>query len=173
MKKFILISLALAAVVSMSACDGFFNRVKNSADDLANESGLYNPFKHYDTVDEINAAAGVNLRVPEGIDAKDESFSTIDNEPVIADCSFNVGEQMYSIRAAATQNDITGIMIGSTALGDTFEKGTNITPSKFESGQETDEFFARWFIGDVQYVLFSLNATEDQFNSVYEAVVSK
>lgn len=170
MKRFLVISLVLAAVVSLSACDGFIKRMPNDGNDLNNEDGLANPFKHYDSIEEINKKAGVDLEVPAGFNTKDVAYSTIQNDPLIAECSFNIGEQMYSFRAAKTTGDITGIKADGKLLGDSFETGTEVAPVKVESGQQTDEFFARWFAGSVQYILYSLNATEEEFNSVYEAV---
>lgn len=126
---------------------------------VAEEAGLANPITEYETLEEVNELAKVNLAHPAVMGVDEESFCTIDcGDYLIGQYVFNVAGREYCFRAAvvSAETDISGYY---TADGTAFENSLS------ENG-ETEYCFAdadmlaRWFDGDIQYVLM-LTGCED------------
>lgn len=97
MKKILSVLLILIACLSLVACD--FNKKEN-------------PMATYESLDEINKLAGVNICKPEGMEISDEKFLMTDNQT--AAYQFVSNGYIYYIRACKdTVNDMSGIFINN------------------------------------------------------------
>lgn len=114
----------------------------NNKNNQGNLNGAIFDKKDYETIEEMNEAAGTNI-VSAPISGKsDESFIVIANK--IAQYTFNTNEEKWCIRASKdTDNDISGLYYDSIG----FEKDTNAT-------YYTDDFYVnRFFNNGIQYVI--------------------
>lgn len=138
MKKIIAILLVLAMVICFGAC----NKNEKPVD-----TGMPNPMTEVASLDELNAAAGCNLVKPGVMGVSDEKFFTINcGDYTIGEYQFTVAGVNYTLRAAATTEDISGVYVGEGTAFPEVKEGVDIV--------ETEEVkLARWFNLNGQHVL--------------------
>lgn len=134
--------------------------------------GMPNPMTEYKSLEEVNKIIGGKLAAPGVMGVSDEHFFVIDcGSYKIGEYQFKVNGIDYTLRCAKVLQDISGVYIdGDTAFAgeqaQTEEIGDNIiiylpgepeTPADDGSGIQHNENHeykcARWFVGDMQYVL--------------------
>ena len=138
MKKIIAILLVLAMVICFGAC----NKNEKPVD-----PGMPNPMTEVASLDELNAAAGCYLIQPGVMGVSDEKFIVIKSGDYnVGEYQFTISGVNYTLRAAATTEDISGVYVdGNTAFPEVKE-GIDIV--------ETEEVkLARWFNLNGQHVL--------------------
>lgn len=111
----------------------------------------------------LNGKIGCKMVKPEGFEFEVEKYYLIDASPKIAEYQFKIDGCDYTFRASKTSNDITGVYIDEGLLSDTVDAGSKVLPTAVSTGG----FWARWFDGEMQYVLYSDNAPESTFTAVY------
>lgn len=161
MKRFILIMLALCSAIVFSAC---------GADDkkqpyIPKEAEVPNPVQTVESLKAINSSVGCAMRVPDEKTVTDEKFHVISgtSDAVLGEYTFVLDGTKYVFRAAKTEDDITGVHVGSGTLGSLAVAGADVIPEEVSTGG----YWARWFDGMMQYVLYSSSATYAQFIDVY------
>lgn len=163
MKKLTALLLCFVLLFALCAC------AKESADIKEPEGGnspAINPCREYSSLDEINAIVGGNLMHPAVMGVEDKAFIVIDcGDYKIAEYQFNVAGFDYSFRCAKENKDISGVYMGGE--GTAFADG-NTDEMQINCGSEYK--CARWFDGDMQYVLTLDDAenamTQDNFESI-------
>lgn len=132
------------------------------------ESGatqIPNPILERESLDAVNEATGAAMKRPDGLTVEEESYSTIESgEVVLGQYSFTYNGVQYTLRAAKTQEDISGVWQDSQTLGDAADG--EATAMETEDGG----LWSRWFDGDVQYSLYAQGAAADDFTAVYDAL---
>lgn len=109
---------------------------------------IEDPSEEHDSLEEINKIVGGNLVGPAVMGVTDNVYLTIDcDDYVIAEYQFKVNGLAYSFRCAKTAVDISGVYIDANPA---FADGT---ASKMQFNSDDDNKCARWFDGDMQYVL--------------------
>lgn len=153
MKRFIVIFLVLATVLAAGCVK------KHAPHELTPEeqADIADPRAELTSIDQVNAACGAKILRLET--ATNEVFAIIAGEYMLGEYSFTAGGADYVLRAAKTEEDITGVeAIG--ALPEAGSKG-EVEPTAFGGG-----VWSRWFDGEVQYTLVSENADIEQFAAV-------
>ena len=130
------LSLLLALLVALAGC--------------AAAEGVPNPRVEVADADEIESALGFPLAAPEGVEA---AYTVIGGST--GEAAFTVGEVECTLRAARTQDDISGLfmeMVGP-AVEDraTGEGAVSVTHRATEENGGYDVY--TWFVDDVQYCL--------------------
>ncbi|MBR5805088.1 MAG: right-handed parallel beta-helix repeat-containing protein [Clostridia bacterium] len=126
--------------------------------------GMPSPLKEAASVDELNAAVGCCLfRLdPELYPVTDEVFTLIDGEKQIADYSFSWDGMPATLRAAVSQEDISGIYMDDGKMP--FEHLEEGSPyAILDTGYG---LWTRWFLGGMQYSLCVKNAGTDAEDAV-------
>lgn len=109
---------------------------------------IEDPCEEHDSLEEINKIVGGNLVGPAVMGVTDNVYLTIDcDDYVIAEYQFKVNGLAYSFRCAKTAVDISGVYIDANPA---FADGT---ASKMQFNSDDDNKCARWFDGNMQYVL--------------------
>ncbi len=138
MKKVLslLVTLVLVLAAITASADGF---------------GMVNPWTEFDSLEELNEAAGTNLSLPGvmGVEAKANRFLNGEDYSV-AELIFDVNGIEYTLRGAGTTVDISGVCM---ADGKTAFEGSEFEP--FAIAQNDDMKLARWLNIDGQYVLIA------------------
>ncbi len=116
--------------------------------------------------EEVLASLGYEVIFPEWIDLKTETQRLLEGDPPIGEYTFTVEDSSFSLRVADTVNDISGMTDGNGALGEVEER--EITPTELENGG----YWARWFVEQTQYCLFSRDSEQKLFYTVYSALQS-
>lgn len=132
------------------------------------ESDTQSPYLSVDSLDDINAGAGTNIKSPKDLKVTNEEFDLDDTvSPKIASYSFMVDGKDYTVKASRK----TGAMLiniylpDGTPLGEGLEDTQSLPPSQY------DGFCAaRWFDDGVQYNLFAQNVTLSEFKTVYSKI---
>ncbi len=160
------LALILCAVFALTAvaCEKDSEKaddIESSAESVESAAegsvaGLANPMTELESLDALNTAAGVQLCKAPVMGVTDESFCTIAGTPLLAQYKFSVNGVPYCFRAVnGSADDISGIYTGE---GTAFENGKN-EGMIFASAESTK--LARWFVGDVQYVLSADSSAMD------------
>lgn len=173
MKKLALIlSLLLVFCSAFTAC-GSDTADETTAPDAGNgnNAGLANPMVDYNSLDEINEIAGVNIVHPGVMGVTDESFSVISGK--IAQYRFTLAGYDYCFRASKTLNEeISGIYING---GLAFE---GCTSDYAITGDDTCHA-CRFIVDNTQYIfsvldngLISDNDFDSQCVEIRNTVIS-
>ena len=126
--------------------------------------GIPSPLTEVASVDELNAAVGCCIFTldPENNPVADDRFTLIDAEPQIAEYSFTWDGHPATLRAAVTQEDISGIYMDDGKMP--CDHLTETDPyAILDTGYG---FWTRWFLGGMQYSLCVGNAGEDTEDAV-------
>ncbi len=126
--------------------------------------GMPSPLTEVATVDELNAAVGCCIfRLdPEMYPVTDEVFTLISGEKQIADYSFAWDGKAATLRAAVSQEDISGIYMDDGKMP--FEHLEEDAPyAILDTGYG---LWTRWFLGGMQYSLCVENAGNDPLEAV-------
>lgn len=172
------ISVFLAAVICTAALTACSTKPADSAVSTPestsavtettpeNAAQLPNPITEQDGLDALNAAAGSAMKQPAGLTATEESWSTIDSGDglILGQYEFTCDGARYTLRAAKTTGDISGVWQDGKPLGDTAE--TDIPDFTTAEG----DHWSRWFDGEMQYSLYSADADTDAFETVRNAL---
>ena len=150
MKKIIALMLALAMLLCLCAC----NKNEEPEEPVVGP-GTTNPMTEVASLDEINAATGCNMEKPGVMGVSDEKFFTINaDEYTIGEYRFTVAGVNYTLRAAATTEDISGVWVGETTAFPEVKDGMDIV--------ETDDMkLARWFDLNGQHVLSAVGEIDE------------
>lgn len=161
--------------------------------------GMPNPMTAYDSLDEVNNAVGGNLCGPAAMGVSDEEFYVIDaGSYKLGEYRFKVNGYEYSLRCSKTPEDISGIYLSGgegtafsgvdgSAVGEELDEGIYIfTPDQAQLEDEnvtsdangiqfngdSEYKCARWFVGDMQYVL-SANDGGELEQETFESVAGE
>ena len=137
MKKIIVI-IALIALLASCA--------------IAETVGMANPMTEFASIEEVNAATGLNLTSPGIMGVIDTVYATIDcGDYVIGEYQFNVnGYDCFLRGALVTDIDISGWYVGETTA---FDGEMDAAEDGIYYVTTSDTKLARWFNIDGQYVL--------------------
>lgn len=161
MKKTVALIVCIIMAFSLCACG------KEAAQPDEGEVGMPNPMTEYNSLDEINEAVGGELAHPAVMGVSDESYFIIDcGNYKIAEYNFNVAGYDYCYRCAEVDEDISGVYMGGD--GTAFKDG-KCDGIQFNSDDEYK--CARWFDGDMQYVL-SVSAP-DMEQETFESIADE
>ena len=150
MKKIIALLLAFAMLLCLCACS------KNEEpEEPVVGPGTTNPVTEVASLDEINAATGCNMEKPGVMGVSDEQFFTINaGDYTIGEYRFTVAGVNYTLRAAATTEDISGVYVGEGTAFPEVKDGMDIV--------ETDDMkLARWFDLNGQHVLIAVGEIDE------------
>ena len=128
--------------------------------------GMPNPYTEYETLEEINEIALMNLTHPAVMGVTDEKFYIIESgEYIIAEYDFTLNGYEYCFRACGLFDDISGVYIdGDTAFANAEGEGI-----QYAEGEGMK--LARWLTIDGQYVLIvndNGEMAQDTFESICE-----
>ena len=113
--------------------------------------GLANPMREVESIDDINSAVGCDMRRPDG--AEDEEYFVIWTVSPMGDYRFSLAGRRYCLRAAKTEEDITGVYVSDGTLTEALGGRSGAEPVMIEGHS-----FMRVFRGDMQYALYSDDA---------------
>lgn len=161
MKKFILIMLALCSAIVFCSCGADDNKQPY----IPKDAQTPNPVKTVESIKAINSAVGCAMRVPDEKTVENETFHVISgtSDMVLGEYTFTFGGEKYVFRAAKTDDDISGVYTDGGTLGALAVVGADVIPEEVSGGG----YWARWFDGAMQYVLYSGSAGYAQFIDVY------
>ncbi len=111
--------------------------------------GLANPMEQMENLEAINAKIGCSMHTPEGFFTENESFFVINTQPTVGQYRFDAEGITYTLRAAATKEDISGVYLTDGTFGQVADQ-TGSDTLTFAEGQ-----CSRWFVGEIQYTLHS------------------
>ena len=152
MKKVLALILALVLALSLVACgksnDAEAADDENEAPENVVEGGnVVNPWKEYDSLEEINEVTHGNLCSPAAMGAEGTYYAVM-NDGEMAEYRFTMNGMDYCFRfAPAMTEDISGVYVGEgTAFPDEYGGDVDVA--------STDNMkLARWMTIDGQYVL--------------------
>lgn len=128
-----------------------------------------NPWTDYASLDELNAAAGTALHAPAGLDVSDVSYACMhDSEYTLVQYMFTYNGGEYTLRTAATQEDISGVYQDGQTLTDLAEAESDALAFTTDDGA----LWSRWFDGDTQYSLYAVDAAAEDYTAVRTALQS-
>jgi len=176
MKKIFAVIIAAMLAMSLCACGGNKETetttetlaettvAETTAEAVAPETvGVANPMVEVKSVDELNAAVGCKLAAVEGATA--ETFFVIGGD--LAQYTFTLNKAEFTLRAAQEGGDISGVYdTEGGSLGHNVSDGEPVAPTPTSLGG----YWARGFEGDMQYCLYSADATSDEFLSAYAKI---
>ena len=125
------------------------------------ETQMVNPMEKVNGFEDINAGIGCNMHAAEGFEVENESFYLINAQPKVGQYRFDLDGITYTLRAATSKEDISGIYLPEGTFGQVADQSGEDT-IVFAEGQCT-----RWFVGEMQYTLHSNNT-----NSSTEALMT-
>lgn len=144
MKKLLTVLFTILLVLSLCACGKKEEPevIENNEQEPDASATLANPMVSYDSLEEINKKAGVNIISP-GVMGKDnEQFFVIGDK--IAQYDFELNGNSFTIRGAYdTENDISGI----------YDENNVFDPNSDSTVYTNDYYLERFFDGDRQYTV--------------------
>ena len=146
MKSFIRCLVAFTAAVLMLTCAAFAE--EGAAPGMI---GMPNPWTELDSLEALNEAADVNLRLPGVMGVTDISYRLMAaDQPVLAELCFSVNGTEYTLRASGEmESDISGVYLdnGETAFaGKEYEGRATVVTDTAK--------IARWLNISGQYILY-------------------
>lgn len=105
------------------------------------QASIANPMQEKTSLQEINAAAGSDIQRPLAFVVTEEKFFVINTDVPVADYRFTIEDASYTLRAAKTYEDISGVYGEAECL-------------------------THWYHDDVQYSLYSENADPAQLRQI-------
>lgn len=129
----------------------------NASSGSEENNQIPNPLTDVSSVDDINSRIGCSIKNIES--AESESYVVIAGETELGQYSFSVDGAEYTLRAAKTTDDISGVYTSSGVLGDIAEPDT-ITDC------DDGTYYEKWFDGDMQYSLYGVGTTAEDFGTV-------
>ena len=164
-------AVVAAAVPTVIHLSQGTNPEKNDSTSVSNSTSqttedmnqVVSPYTDYSDISSVNEAAGTVIKESTLSDITEVGYNTIDNVSfLIAQYSFDYNGISYTVRAAKTEDDISGIYV---------EDGTISAKAADETIIEIDgTYFVRWFENGIQYNLFASDTNSEAFNLVYESV---
>ena len=164
-------AVVAAAVPTVIHLSQGTNSEKNDSTSVSNSTSqttedmnqVVSPYTDYSDISSVNEAAGTAIKESTLSDITEVGYNTIDNVSfLIAQYSFDYNGISYTVRAAKTEDDISGIYV---------EDGTISAKAADETIIEIDgTYFVRWFENGIQYNLFASDTNSEAFNLVYESV---
>ena len=116
-----------------------------------------NPMTNVNSIGDINSRIGCSMKSIEG--ASDESYTVFTMNTELGQYDFFIDEAKYTLRAAKTTDDLSGVYTSDGLLGDLTEPDS-IT----ECGDGT--YYEKWFDGDMQYSLYGVGTSSADFDTV-------
>lgn len=164
-------AVVAAAVPTVIHLSQGTNPEKNDSTSVSNSTSqttedmnqVVSPYTDYSDISSVNEAAGTAIKESTLSDITEVGYNTIDNVSfLIAQYSFDYNGISYTVRAAKTEDDISGIYV---------EDGTISSKTADETIIEIEgTYFVRWFENGIQYNLFASDTNSEAFNLVYESV---
>ena len=114
----------------------------------AASDGMPNPIVSYQSLDEINAVVGCALVAPADYSITDETYSVIGG--TVAEYTFLMDGLRFTVRAARTTDDISGIYVGDGTASDLIPADDPYAIVEANGG-----LYTRWFLGGMQYSLYA------------------
>ena len=159
MKKLLAVALTAALVLCLCACGAEETKTEaptgettvstGGSEDKGGMATVKNPMVAYGSLREINEKVGCALCRPGVMGVSDEQFFVIEgSEYDIAEYRYTVAGVAYTMRSAATTQDISGCYEG----GKTAFEGVEAS-SVIQYAEAAGMKLARWFNVDGQYVL--------------------
>ena len=116
-----------------------------------------NPMTDVSSIDDINSRIGCSMKNIEG--ASDESYSVFTMDTELGQYEFFIDNAKYTLRAAKTTDDLSGVYTSDGLLGDLVEVDT-----VKDCGDGA--FYEKWFDGDMQYSLYGIDTVSEDFYTV-------
>ena len=161
MKKLFAVALTAALTLCLCACGAEETKTEaetpsgettvstGGSEDKGEMATVKNPMVSYSSLEEINEKVGCALCRPGVMGVSDERFFVIEgSEYNIAEYCYTVAGVSYTMRSAATTQDISGCYEG----GKTAFEGVEAS-SEIQYAEAAGRKLARWFNVDGQYVL--------------------
>ena len=124
-----------------------------------------NPWTDCASLDELNAAAGSALHTPAGLDVTDENYSYLSGDAyTLAQYVFSYNGGEYTLRTAATQEDISGVYQGGKTLTELAGDNDGVMTT------DGNGLWAHWFDGDTQVSLYATGASAEDYTAVRAAL---
>ena len=166
-------ALAAAALLTVSCVSCSVNKAGTPADESKVEESvpdgvmgnagkeenneIPNPMTDVSSIDDINSRIGCSMKNIEG--ASDESYSVFTMDTELGQYEFFIDNAKYTLRAAKTTDDLSGVYTSDGLLGDLVEP---------DSVTECDDgtYYEKWFDGDMQYSLYGIDTVSEDFDTV-------
>ena len=116
-----------------------------------------NPMTDVSSVEDINSRIGCSMKKFEG--AADESFTVFTMGTELGQYDFFIDDAKYTLRAAKTTEDLSGVYTSEGLLGDLVE------PDVIKDCGD-GAFYEKWFDGDMQYSLYGIDTVSEDFDTV-------
>lgn len=143
-------ALTALLCLTLTACGGASAPAESGSSAPTGGMMLVNPMQTKSSLDEINDVIGSNMKAPADIAVSDEQFFVISG--TVGEYRFTADGVSYTLRAAATTDDISGVYADGKSLGEAANAAGDRSADTaiFDGGMWT-----RWFDGDMQYSLVS------------------
>lgn len=195
MKKTIALLICFIMLFALCACGGSEPAADTEDEGAQQEEGapdvgMPNPMTECESLDDVNKAVGGNLCGPGAMGVSDEAYFVINcGSYKIGEFQFKMNGYDYTLRCAKSSEDISGVYLsgqeGTAFSGikkaaegeDTadaeivLESGSSITISDSGMQSVSDDTYkcARWFDGDMQYVLTVNDGGEIEYDTFISA----
>ena len=165
-KRIASITAAIILSVSVVSCSvGNNNSVPENSvpDGVMGNAGkeennqIPNTMTDASSVDDINSRIGCSMKRIEG--ASDESYTVFTMETELGQYEFFIDSSKYTLRAAKTEGDLSGVYTSDGLLGELVEPDT-----VKDCGDGT--FYEKWFDGDMQYSLYGISTSAEDFDTL-------
>lgn len=168
MKKLLSLALMLLMLLSCAACAaqgpaGTETQASGGAEGPISQ--LANPLEPVDSAAEYEARLGIRIDAP--ANAQEVSYAILYQR--IADITFLFDGHEYDLRAAAEEEDFSGLY-GDEEKTEELDPGKNAALTAIRSGEEV-YLKITWTGGGVTYILTNTDgATEEEIKAVFEAI---
>ena len=157
------LAIAASIAVLIFAVPTAYHFANPSETENGEDVQIANPITDYASLDEMNAAAGTDIKAAKADGVTSEAYSVIAGEEYdIADYRFTYNGTEYTIRAAVTTDSISGYYTANGTLEDECDYDEMI--------EQDGIWFVKWMNGNEQFILMGESASQSDFESVYEAV---
>lgn len=166
-------ALAAAALLTISCVSCSVNKAGTPADEskveesvpegvtgsAGNEESnqIPNPMTDVSSIEDINSAVGCSMKNIES--ASDESYTVLTEGTKLGQYEFFIDNAKYTLRAAKTAEDLSGVYTSEGLLGELVEADT-----VKDCGDGA--FYEKWFDGDMQYSLYGIDTVSEDFDTV-------
>ena len=168
MKKFLSLLLILLVPLSFAACAaqgaaGTETQASGGTEEAISQ--LANPLEPVDGPAEYKTRLGIQVNAPAGAEAV--SYAILYQR--IADITFQFDGHEYDLRAAAEEEDFSGLY-GTEEKTEELDPGRNATLTAIRSGEEV-YLKITWTSGGVTYILINTDgAAEADIKAVFAAI---
>lgn len=113
---------------------------------------LINPMQKQDSLETVNEIIGCRMQEPAGYAVENASYYVYNVTPKMGQYKFTVDGIEYTLRAAKTTDDISGVYYKGMTLGAYADENAKAEKTTVFLD---DGMWTRWFDGEMQYSLWS------------------